>query len=166
MRHRKDTLKLGRTSSHCDAMLANMTKSLILSGRIETTVPKAKAVRRHAERMITLAKQQNAEGQMELAAHRKAVAEMRVSYNELNPSQLRRVKVDDKGAKTKTINLQKLGEKFGPSDRHVMSNLRAIASRLTARKGGYTRIVRTGFRKGDAAELCVLEFLDMNVETT
>jgi large subunit ribosomal protein L17 len=56
MRHQKNTVKLGRTSQHRDAMLANMVLSLIEHGRITTTLAKAKAVRPFAEKMITLGK--------------------------------------------------------------------------------------------------------------
>ena len=56
MRHRRKTVKLGRTAEHRNAMLANQTCSLIEHGRITTTLAKAKAVRPLAEKMITLAK--------------------------------------------------------------------------------------------------------------
>lgn len=56
MRHKKNTVKLGRTSAHRDAMLSEQACSLIRHGRIRTTVPKAKASRRIAERMVTLGK--------------------------------------------------------------------------------------------------------------
>ena len=66
MRHRKHTFKIGRTGSHRRSMIANMLKSLIENGRISTTVVKAKELRRHADRMITLAKKNT------LASRRKA----------------------------------------------------------------------------------------------
>ena len=56
MRHLKRTAKLGRTGSHRNAMLANMVCSLILHKRITTTLPKARAARSVAEKMVTLAK--------------------------------------------------------------------------------------------------------------
>ena len=56
MRHGNTTFKIGRTGSHRRGMIANMLKSLIENGRISTTVAKAKELRRHADRMITLAK--------------------------------------------------------------------------------------------------------------
>jgi len=56
MRHRLATWKLGRNTSHRRALLRNLVTSLILEDRIETTVPKAKAMRPHVERMITLGK--------------------------------------------------------------------------------------------------------------
>ena len=56
MRHNRDGRKLGRTSSHRKALMRNMVTSLFASERIETTAPKAKEVRRVAERMITFAR--------------------------------------------------------------------------------------------------------------
>ena len=56
MRHKVDTLKLGRSASHRNAMLANMVCSLFANGQVKTTVAKAKAARSIAEKMITLGK--------------------------------------------------------------------------------------------------------------
>lgn len=56
MRHRKKTVKLGRTAEHRDALLANQVLSLIEHQRIKTTLAKAKAVRPLAEKVVTLAK--------------------------------------------------------------------------------------------------------------
>jgi large subunit ribosomal protein L17 len=56
MRHRKKTVKLGRSSAHRDALLANQVVSLIEHLRIKTTLAKAKAVRPFAEKMLTLGK--------------------------------------------------------------------------------------------------------------
>jgi large subunit ribosomal protein L17 len=56
MRHQKHTRKLGRTSQHRDAMLANLVASLILHKRVKTTLAKAKAARPFAEKMVTLGK--------------------------------------------------------------------------------------------------------------
>ena len=56
MRHRVDTFKIGRSGSHRRAMLANMASSLFEHGKIETTLVKAKELRRFAEKLITIAK--------------------------------------------------------------------------------------------------------------
>ena len=56
MRHQKNTVKLGRSASHRDALLANQVCSLIEHTRITTTLAKAKAVRPLAEKLLTLAK--------------------------------------------------------------------------------------------------------------
>lgn len=71
MRHRKKTIKLGRTSSHRDALLANQVCSLISAKRIKTTLPKARAVRSLAEKMVTLGKAGD------LAARRRAISKLK-----------------------------------------------------------------------------------------
>lgn len=70
MRHRKKTIKLGRTSSHRDALLSGLVCNLIIRKRITTTLPKAKAARSLAERMVTLGKRGD------LAARRRAIARL------------------------------------------------------------------------------------------
>lgn len=72
MRHRKRTInKLGRTTAQREALLAHLVSNLILVGRIKTTLPKAKAARRVAEKMVTLGKKNT------LAARRLAVSRLR-----------------------------------------------------------------------------------------
>src|SRR5580693_927554 len=56
MRHRNAGFKLGRNTSHRNALLRNLTTSVIEEDRVETTIAKAKAVRPHVEKMITLGK--------------------------------------------------------------------------------------------------------------
>jgi len=70
MRHQKKTRKLGRTSSHRDAMLANLVASLIQHKRVKTTLAKAKAARPLAEKLVTLGKRGT------LHDHRLAVAKI------------------------------------------------------------------------------------------
>lgn len=67
MRHRKKTVKLGRTTAHRDSLLANQVCSLIQHERIKTTLAKAKAVRPLAEKLLTLGKKGD------IAARRRAV---------------------------------------------------------------------------------------------
>ena len=86
MRHGKDTFKIGRTASHRRCMIANMLKSLIEHGRIETTERKAKELRRHADHMVTLAKENT------LSSRRRAVAELMIVYNALTSKEARAVK--------------------------------------------------------------------------
>lgn len=71
MRHRVNTRKLNRSSSHRKALLANLVSSLVLDDRIETTLTKAKAAARLADRMVTLAKKNT------LASRRRAVSILR-----------------------------------------------------------------------------------------
>lgn len=140
MRHRKVSTKLNRTSSHRRCMIANMLKSLITEERIETTVAKAKQLRRYADKMITLAKKND------LASRRRANAEMMIRYNALTPKEARIAREGDLSVyNDDRLVLGKLFETLGP--------------RFTARQGGYTRMVRMGRRVGDQAEVCMIEFL-------
>lgn len=140
MRHLKDTYKLNRTSSHRRCLFANMLKALITHGRIETTIPKAKALRRYADRMITLAKKGD------LAARRRAIGEMMVRFNSLTDKQERAAKSGD----TYAFN----------DDRLVINKLFGeLGPRFANRQGGYTRIVRSGRRVGDNAQTCLIEYL-------
>lgn len=140
MRHGKHTFKVGRTGSHRRAMLANMLKSLIESGRLQTTVVKAKELKRHADRLITLAKKNT------LSAKRNAIAELRVSFNPLTTKEARASLKGDKGSHSR--------------DREVINKLFGeLKARFETRNGGYTRIIRTGDRVGDSAPTCYLEYL-------
>ena len=140
MRHGKHTFKVGRTGSHRRAMMANMLKSLIESGRLSTTVVKAKELRRHADRMITLAKKNT------LSSKRSAIAELKVLFNPLTTKEARQAK---KGEKTSYSR-----------DRQVIDKLFGeLRERFSARNGGYTRIIRTGDRIGDSAPTCFIEYL-------
>lgn len=117
MRHRNAGRKLGRTSSHRDAMLRNMVTSLLEQERIVTTVPKAKEARRVTEQMITLGKRGD------LHARRQALAYIR----------------------SKDIVAKLFDE---------------ISTQYASRQGGYTRIIRTGTRAGDAAPMAIIELVD------
>lgn len=142
MRHRKHTFKIGRTGSHNRCLIANMLKSLVEHERIETTVTKAKELRRHADRLVTLAKKNT------LATRRRAIADMMVRFNPLTPKQARELKEDP-------TNLEHCN-----GDRLVINKLfTELATRFAARKGGYTRIIRKGNRVGDNASVCYIEYL-------
>ena len=71
MRHKRKTVKLGRSQAHRDALIANQTVSLIEHNRIKTTLAKAKAVRPFAEKLVTIAKKKT------LHARRTALAILR-----------------------------------------------------------------------------------------
>jgi len=116
MRHLKAGKKLGRNTSHRRALLRNLVTSLILEERIETTEPKAKAMRPHVEKMITLGKRGD------VAARRLAASYL-----------MTRAAVD------------KLFD--------------TVAPRLGDRNGGYLRIIRTGWQKGDGAEKAFVELI-------
>lgn len=140
MRHGKKTFKLGRTTSHRRCMIANMLKSLVEHERIETTVTKAKELRRHADKLITLAKDNT------LYSRRKAIAAMMVSYNALTPKEARAAKAGDTSAYN--------------TDRKVVGKLFGdLSQRFATRNGGYTRIIKKDQRVGDNAPTCFIEFL-------
>lgn len=140
MRHLCHKNKLSRTSSHRRCLIANMLKSLIHHGRIETTVEKAKELRRYADHMVTLAKKND------LASRRQAIADLMIRFNTLTPKQARAAK----GGDTNSYN----------ADRTIISTLFGdLGPRFVSRNGGYTRIVRTERRVGDNAQKCIIEFL-------
>ena len=119
MRHGKKVNHLGRTNSHREAMLSNMAASLILSKRINTTVAKAKALRKYVEPIITRSKEDSTHSRR-----------MVFSY------------LQNKDAVTELF--------------------REVAGKVGERPGGYTRIIKTGNRLGDAAEMCMMELVDFN----
>jgi large subunit ribosomal protein L17 len=141
MRHLKSTCKLNRTSSHRRCLFANMLKSLITHGRIETTLAKAKALRRYADGMITLAKKNT------LASRRQAIGQMMIRFNSLTDKEARAARSGDLSGYN--------------DDRQVINKLFGeLGSRFAARKGGYTRIIRNRRRIGDNAQTCFIEYLD------
>jgi len=140
MRHKKNTFKLGRNTSHRRCLIANMLKSLIEHGRIETTVAKAKELRRHADKMVTLAKKGT------MASKRIATARMMVRYNALTSKEARKAKSGDLSVYN--------------ADRTIIKTLfDDLAIRFIDREGGYTRIIRSGPRFGDNAQKCFIEFV-------
>ena len=140
MRHRKRTVKLGRNASHRRCLMANMLKDLVAHGKIETTVAKAKELRRHADRLITLAKKNT------LASRRAAIAKLMVNYNSLTSKETRAAKKGDLSSYN--------------TDRKVMGKLfNELSQRFLERDGGYTRIIRKENRKGDSCPLCIIEYV-------
>lgn len=140
MRHRKKTIKLNRTSSHRRCLFANMLKSLITHGRIETTIPKAKALRSYADKMVTLAKKNT------LATRRQAIGQMMIRYNPLTDKEERAARAGDTASHN--------------DDRQVINILfNELGPRFASRQGGYTRIIRNDRRIGDNAQTCIIEYL-------
>lgn len=116
MRHGMVNRKLGRTSSHRQAMFRNQLASLVQHERIVTTLPKAKEIRPLIEKLVTLAKVDS--------VHNRRQAERTISDDTL---------------------VSKLFGTIGP--------------RFTDRPGGYTRIIKLGARRGDDAEIAIIEFV-------
>ncbi|MEC7839674.1 MAG: 50S ribosomal protein L17 [Chlamydiota bacterium] len=140
MRHLKNTAKLGRTSSHKRCMIANLLKSLINNESVETTVEKAKELRRHADKMITLAKKND------LAAKRKAIAKLMVRFNKLTSKEARQAR-------------EGITHKYNDDRRVIEKLFGELGTRFMSRNGGYTRIIKSSNRVGDNARTCIIEFL-------
>jgi large subunit ribosomal protein L17 len=120
--------------------MANMLKALIEHGRIETTEVKAKELRIHADRLVTMAKEDT------LASRRRAIAKLMVSYNRLTAQEAKAVKAGDKSSYN--------------GDRKVVDKLfNDLSKRFATRNGGFTRIVKNSRRVGDNALSCIIEFL-------
>jgi large subunit ribosomal protein L17 len=101
MRHRKRTAKLGRTSSHRNAMLANLVCSLIKHKRVITTLAKAKAARSVAEKMVTLGKSGSIHDRRLAAARLHQEDAVKILFNDIAPAQKTR-----NGGYTRIIKLQ------------------------------------------------------------
>ena len=130
MRHRYGYKKLGRYKEHRMAMLRNLAKALLTHGRIETTLARAKALSRVLSKYITLAKKAAALEDDDP----KQVHYRRMAYAFLQDRELVRRLFNEIG--TMLANRQ-------PSD--------------AGGKGGYFRIVKLGRRRGDAAEMAIIE---------
>ena len=117
MRHRKAGRKLNRTSTHRTALMASLASALIKHEQIATTLPKAKELRRVADRLISLAKRGD--------LHARRMASSRIRDDAM---------------------VSKLFETLGP--------------RYADRPGGYTRVLKAGFRHGDCAPMAVIELVD------
>jgi large subunit ribosomal protein L17 len=135
MRHLKRTAKLGRTGSHRNAMLANLVCSLIQNKRVTTTLAKAKAARSVAEKMVTLGKSGT--------IHDRRLATARLKYN---PRRAQKTKALNKKARQNDV-IRILFEEIAPS--------------FKDRRGGYTRIIKLRQRQGDAAEIAILEWVEL-----
>jgi large subunit ribosomal protein L17 len=123
MRHLKQGRKLGRTTAHRKALLRNLATALLEHERIITTEPKAKELRRVADKLVTLGKRGN------LHARRQALQVVQ-------------------------------------SNAVVQKLFNEIAPRFSGRQGGYTRILRLGYRPGDAAAMAVIELVDTQIAVT
>jgi large subunit ribosomal protein L17 len=123
MRHRVVRKKLGSDGEHQKSMLNNLSTSLIMHEKVETTLAKAKLLRPHIERLITVA------------------GKATVSKNKLK----------------KFNAVKQLNTKVNSSDA-IRKLLEDIATRFANTPGGYTRVIKTGFRDGDQAEMARIEF--------
>ncbi len=140
MRHRKHTFKIGRKPAHRRAMLANLLKSLFTNEKLQTTEVKAKELRRHADKLITLAKKDT------LASRRRAAALLQIRYNRLSAKEAKLAKKGDLSVYNQ--------------DRKILKKLFSeIKERFQQRAGGYTRILKSTSRLGDSAKKCIIELV-------
>ncbi len=116
MRHKRVAKKFGRSLAHREQLMRMMVANLIIAENIKTTLPKAKEIRKDAEKAVTLARKGT------LAARRLAAARLR-------------------------------------SPEAVKKLFDAVVPAMEGRNGGYTRITKIGSRKGDGAELVILEWV-------
>ena len=114
MRHLKQGRKLNRTASHRKALFRNLANALFSHESIKTTNPKAMELRRVAERLITMAKENT-------------LHSMRLAFAYLRDKETVRKLFTDIGARYANVN------------------------------GGYTRVVKIGPRRGDAAPMAIIE---------
>ena len=117
MRHRNAGRKLNRTATHRSALFASLAVALFKHEQIATTLPKAKELRRVADRLITLAKRGDLHAR-------------RLAYSRIRDEAI----------------VAKLFETLGP--------------RYADRPGGYTRVMKAGFRYGDSAPMAIIELVD------
>lgn len=129
MRHRVQGKKLNRDSGHRKALRKNLIIALIEHGRIRTTETKAKFVRGHAERIITIAK--------------RGIA-----------------KAESTGNQAADVHARRIVASRLNNDREIVQKVFGdLAPRYKEREGGYTRIYKLGPRKGDNADMVLLELV-------
>lgn len=134
MRHRKSGRKLGRTSSHRKALFSNMVASLVTHGRIETTEAKAKELQSIAERTINWS----------------------VSVSELlarQPSDLSQVE------RAKLVHARRMARRVLKNTTALEKLFSEVGPALAGRPGGYTRVLKTRTRRGDAAPMAFIELV-------
>ena len=124
--------KFGRNSARRKALIRDLITDLIINGSIETTLPKAKTLQKLADKMVTLGKKGD------LAARRQAAELIRFE---------KAVEVNEDGEVVKEqYALQKLFSEIAP--------------KFADRNGGYTRVIKTGPRRGDAAPMAIIAFVE------
>ena len=169
--------KLGRTADHRVAMLKNMTTSVILHGQIETTQAKAKEVKSLVDSMISLAIKEKDNFEMvdkkisrakvdekgnkvtEKATSKNGKEFYKVVREEVTES-VKKDKPSRLAARRKIMNgLNKVKDENGKNIDLPAKLFDEIAPKYENRKAGYTRIIKLGQRRGDAAEAVILQLV-------
>jgi large subunit ribosomal protein L17 len=135
MRHLKAHRKLGKTTPHRQAMFSNMVASLFQYGQIETTEPKAKELRSVAERAIGWAK-----GVSDLAG--------------------KAPKTMSAGERMRIVHAKRMARRVVKNEDSLDLLFSSIGPSCSSRPGGYTRVLKTRFRAGDAAPMALVQLVD------
>jgi len=136
MRHRNSGRKLGRNASHRAALFNNLVTSLLTYGRIETTEAKAKELRSFADSTISWG----------------------VSVHEL----VAKGEQATKDERAQIIHARRMARKTVMTPEALKRLFSEIGPHFATRKGGYTRILKTRVRKGDAASMAFVELVGLN----
>lgn len=134
MRHRKHGRKLSRSSSHRKAMFSNMVAALVNHGRIETTEAKAKELRRIADRTINWG----------------------VKVSELLEKDVKKLSQDERA---KLVHARRMAGRVLKDEDALSKLFDEVAPQYKDRNGGYTRILKTRNRRGDAAPMAFIELV-------
>lgn len=136
MRHRKAGRKFGMDQSARKAMFRNMVTSLLIHGRIRTTEARAKELRRYAERIITIGKR----------------APVKAALDALDGDDLAR-------SRAARVHAIRRARRWLQSDVAVDRLFEEFVPRFVERSGGYTRVVKAGFRGGDNTSMAIVELV-------
>lgn len=149
MRHKVDRRKLGLPSDQRRALLTNLARQFVRHGFVHTTEGRAKELRRVVERLITL-------GKKDTLASRREARKILVGHSKSTPKPERLLAGKTDGEKMQILIDRSLinGEDLV---QHLFDH---VAPRFKDRNGGYTRLTKTGQRRGDAAITAVLELVD------
>ena len=149
MNHKIDHRKLGLPSDQRRHLLNNLTRQFIRHGYVRTTFGRAKEVQRIVEKLITCSKEDN------LASRRKART-LLVGHSASSAKPAKAL-----AGKTELEKTQILRDRSLINGEDLVSHLfDTVAPRFKERKGGYTRLTKIGPRRGDGAEVAVLELVD------
>ena len=171
------TRKLGRTTDHRLSMLRSLTTSLLLHGKIETTEAKAKEVRSLVEKLITLGikEQSNFTTAEKKVSYAKVDAEGRKVTEEATSKNGKKFNKVVREVTTKTVEIDmpsrlaarrkmftminKVKDENGKNIDLTAKLFGEYADKYKDRTGGYTRILKLGQRRGDGAEVVILELV-------
>jgi large subunit ribosomal protein L17 len=146
MRHRRAQRKFGLPSDQRRALLKGLTRSMLLHDRIVTTEIRAKEMRPIVEKLVTMARRGGADAPVAMRLHARRMVRR---YVDSNIDEFVRIQGEGKS------------RKIARNPYYVVPRLfEVIAPRFVGRNGGYTRITKVGFRRGDGAPMVLFEFVE------